>query len=84
MPFRCKQKFIPDGLAVGLNVVLSIGQNGFAEEVKEKFSKELPPVEMYDPAACIKAGVNLEQVNTKVLSPAGVSNIFKDEVKNEE
>lgn len=73
MPFRTRQRFVPDAAFTGTYERYKINpDNGFVETVIEPMNKALPPVTMYDFTSCLKAGVNLDKVNTKILDDSAV------------
>lgn len=68
MAFRCRQKMSIELPSYGMNSVAVVNETtGLVERVKQPLNKVLPSPELFDPKACIKAGVNLEKLNTKVL-----------------
>lgn len=79
MPFRCRQKL--QMFSAG-EIFYSVGNvnpdTGIMEYCDQCQSVKLPDVEMTDLAASLKAGVDLKQVNCKLLSPSGLSQVAND------
>lgn len=70
MPFRCRQKM--QSYSAG-KIFFEVGTPNEATGVLE-FSDvpqhgSLPSAQMTDLAACLKAGVSLEKINCKLISP---------------
>lgn len=70
MPFRCRQKL---SVAQAGRIFFEVGtpnpDTGFFEFSEVPQQLKLPDVSMTDLAACLKAGVPLEQVKCKLITP---------------
>lgn len=70
MPFRCRQKM--QSYAAG-KIFFEVGftnpDTGLVEFRDVPQQSTLPDVEMTDLQACLKAGVNLQKKNCKLISP---------------
>lgn len=66
--FRERQKYISLGVGLGRMSYPTINpQTGFVQRTKRTYARALPAAEMFDPTACVKAGKNLDLVNSKVF-----------------
>lgn len=88
MSFRCRQKIILSPSLESFVREEKTLENGECVNVLSSSVKEMPDPEMFRLKNQISAGVNLEEVNSKVLSPKSLdlSKIFttKKEVNNNE
>lgn len=70
MPFRCRQKMLIYGAG---EIFFTVGtpnpDTGVVEFSDVPQQCKLPDVEMTDLSTCLKAGVSLERVNCKLISP---------------
>lgn len=87
MPIRPRQKLFH--CAASAIILQEVRKNEATDEVEichvDQSDFELPDVEMYDLKTCLQAGVNLKQVNSKILPTSDYRMIVKDDetVKNE-
>lgn len=82
---RARQPLSFAGAGLPVLPVLETNENGICSTKYVDFSKvELPSVETTDLRACLDAGVNLKQVNTKILSQSEVITDMSVEQKNDD
>lgn len=73
MPFRCRQKyssaisFIPEEYEEEFN------KNGVLIKTTKPVNKKLPTSDMFDLGKMLEAGVDIEEVNSKVMSTKSVN-----------
>lgn len=84
MPFRKKQELNLVPMSVGLQQRNVVAEDGYVETIKVPFSEALPDSSMFDNEACIKAGVNLTQLNSRVLDCSTVSIVDDTGVKKDD
>lgn len=66
--FREIQKYEPCPVGVGYDSHSVVNeQTGVVERVKRSCAAPLPDPRLFDATACVKAGVNLEQVRSRVM-----------------
>lgn len=66
--FREIQKYEPCPVGVGFDSHPVVNeQTGVVERVKRSCAAPLPDPRLFDATACVKAGVNLEQVRSRVM-----------------
>lgn len=73
MSFRCKQKFHTcpcSGVGVVESVTLETGV--IETHVEDACTKEMPDAELFDLETNLKAGVNIEEVGSKILGGSQV------------
>lgn len=84
--FREIQKYEPCPVGVGFDSHPVVNeQTGVVERVKRSCAAPLPDPRLFDSTACVKAGVNLEQVRSRVMGvlPESFSPV-KESLNNEE
>lgn len=75
MSFRCRQKLLVPPSGVVLSVELSTLEDGsMVNSAVDQGKKVLPEAELFDINDQLKAGINLEEVSSKVISKRHVSN----------
>lgn len=74
MSFRQRQKFHPAGCSPVVFLESKTLENGVVvQEMVDQSEKVLPKPELFDLENQLKAGVNLEEVNSKVFSAKSVN-----------
>lgn len=74
MSFRCKQKLRSFGSGKVWTIEERINEDGeYTYEYVDLGAKKLPDPKLFDLDAQLKAGVDLEEVNSKVLSAKTVN-----------
>lgn len=78
--FLPKQRLPIYPVGVGMFSTSSIfEETGFVERRKVSFAQALPDKELFDPTACVKAGKNLDLVNSKVFGISEESfNVYQE------
>lgn len=89
MPFRCRQKLrIAKCQSVVEPEQVTLESGEIVTQIKDLGQEKLPDPEMFDLKNQLDAGVDLEEVNSKVLKSSKVSadtivrKYFKKETKN--
>lgn len=66
--FALKQRIPIFPVGLGMQTIpVQSEETGFVDKVKVSFAEALPDKELFDPTACIKAGKNLNLVNSKTF-----------------
>lgn len=74
MSFRCRQKlYVPPSCGVFSIEQTTLENGDMVSSLVDEGKKKLPDAELFDLKDQLKAGVNLEEVSSKVISRRNVS-----------
>lgn len=73
MPFRCRQKYSSAASFIPEEYEEEFNKNGKLIKTTKKVNKKLPTSDMFDLGKMLEAGVDIEEVNSKVMSTKSVN-----------